>query len=176
MKFQSLYYLTNESIVYQQLYSSDIQIPFADINLIAESRPGFITSKAMDTLINNPQSSLQAVYHLAAIHEKYLPSNWDWEGLLYRKEQAHYEQTAGETAYLKSKGKTKRPTFDNDFDADNYELILIGWAKENELYKSDEEIQEQTEQKIQELIIARSKTEFIELTNEQINLIIGVIN
>lgn len=176
MIYQSLYYLTDDSIIYPKTYTPGIQIPLLDFHMMAESRPSLYTSKAIDTLIYNPQSSLQAVYHLAAIHEKYLPSDWDWEGLLYCKEQNHYEQTAGEQAYLITTGRFVRPEFYDDYGFDEYLGRIAEWAKDRGLYKSDQEILEQTKQKIQELIIERSKTDFIELTVKQIDLLFGNTN
>lgn len=174
MIYQSLYYLTDDSIVYPKTYTPGIQIPLLDFHMMAESRSGFYTSKAMNTLIDNPLSSLQAVYHLAAVHEKYLPSNWDWEVLLHFKEREHYEKTAGEQAYLITTGRFVRPEFYDDYGFDEYLGRIAEWAKERGQYKSDQEILDHTKRKIQELIIERSKSDFIELTDKQINLIHGL--
>ncbi len=174
MTFQSLYYLTDNTIVYQHLHRSGNVIPFSDFNMIAEYRPAFYTSKALDTLLQDSQSTRQATYHLAAIHQKYIPANWDWEHLLYFKEQQCYEKTAGEFAYMKAKGMTSPPVFYHDYDAIDYEIRIEKWAKERGVYRSREEILDQTSRNIQELIYDRSKTDFIRLTEDQIQIIKGV--
>ncbi len=176
MIFQSLYFLTDEAIVYQQLYKQGTVIQFADFNMIAEQRSGLFTSKALDTLLQDSQSSLQALYHLAAVHQKYIPTRWDWESLMYIKEQQQYEKIAGEIAYLKAKGRLTRPEFFNDYDAWDYEARIIKWAQEQGLYKTSEVLLDQTRRNIQTLIYDLSKTDFIQLTDEQINLIHGIVS
>lgn len=174
MKFQSLYYLTDDSIVYQQIDRPSIEVRFSDFLLVRERNEGMYLSKAMNTLLHNEESSLQASYHLAAIHEKFTSDIlWDWESTLVIKERDYYEEIAGERAYLKEKQIFRRPEFFDEYGFDEYLGRIRAWAKKRGLFKSEAEILEQTKRKIQELVIARSKTDFIELTERHIQLILS---
>lgn len=175
MIFQSLYHLEDDAIIYYKQRNGTILVPFLDFQLVIVNPNGKLSSKAMDNLIQNPQSSLSACYHQAAIHQKYLPGEWDWQTMLLFKERMEYEKVAGEKAYLKAKGRITRPEFFGEYDFDEYLLRINQWAKANGLYKRDEAILEQTKQKIQELVIDRSKTDFIELSQKQIELLHGYI-
>jgi hypothetical protein len=168
--FNTLYKLTDDSIVYQLPNKPGIKILFKDFLLVCETIPGLYRSGTMYTLLEHPQFHLHFAYHLAAILEKFDPDVWDWENLFYHKEWELYEKTAGEEAYLKAK-YTHRPEFFDDYAYEDYLLRIKNWAKEKGLYKSNDEIREQTKRKIQELVIARSKTDFIKLTEKHIKLI-----
>lgn len=95
--------------------------------------------------------------------------------MLRNLQQQQYEKTAGERAYLKSKGRLTRPEFYNDYDAWDYEVRIIKWAQEQGLYKTSEELLDQTRRNIQTLIYDRSKNDFIKLSAEQIDLMMGSI-
>lgn len=173
MIFQSLYHLEDDAIIYYKQHNGTISVPFLDFQLVIVNPNGKLSSKAMDNLIQNPQSSLSACYHQAAIHQKYLPGEWDWQTMLLFKERMEYEKVAGEKAYLKAKGRITRPEFFGEYDFDEYLERITKWAKENGLFRTEEEIQQMTRTKIDKLIIERSQTEFIQLTSEQISQICG---
>lgn len=173
MIYSSLYRLMDFAIEYQTLSGDGIIVPFQDFGLIRETAQGRLVSKAMDDFCMHQEARLHAKYHLAAIHEKYKPNEWDWDDLMTFQEKRHNDFVWGENGYFALKGITRWPEFHSDYDAWEYDRKLYEWAIENGIYKTDEEFRALTLQKIQTEIYEKSKTDFIHLTDEQVAQMFG---
>lgn len=152
MIYSSMYRTSATGIIYQGVNKPDNIVRFEDMKNYYEDGRGKCRSIVLEKLAQRPEATLQNQYHLAAIIEKFFPEGWNWIEHMYYQEKLHYEKVAGEKAYLMAKGQFRRPEFFDDWSVYEYDRRIDCWAQEQGLYRSQEELLDQTKKKVDELI------------------------
>jgi hypothetical protein len=167
MNYSSLYSLKENGIIY---FGHDLKehfVPFSQMGFGRETGSGLLLNMQIDRMFEKRILNLNAYYHMAAVIEKHLPGGWDWEQHMYMVEETVAIELS-EKAFLKAHGMTQWPKFYDDFSSDNFDTRFENWRESQEDFKSREQIKFNVPGKVQQLIYERSKTEFIQLNDYQV--------
>lgn len=172
MPYSSMYCLTDSEIIY---FTGNLQqhiIPLNQLSIGYVTGNGNFRSGQLE-MLSETDAPMHSLYHLSAVIEKYIPGDWDWVEQLKFIGLVDFREQYGPKAYLREKGLFVYPEFTDDYSAFEFEVRVDKWLEERGYPRAYKDYEKQLEQEIQTYVFEKSKTDFIQLTPEQIQLIQG---
>ena len=170
MTYSSMYRLTNQGIVYYTQTFKEHFIPFEELSIGYDTGDGLFRSGQLEMLEQNG-GTLHSRFHLAALIEKFFPGGWDWDRQLTVLPLIEFELQNGHKLFMREHGYFTYPDFGNDYDEWEFEARIQKWLEERGYPEAKEAYKVKLEEDIQSLVYDLSKTDFIQLSPEQIKLI-----
>lgn len=170
--FNTICYFSTKSINYYGI-KKETKIPFVqlDYGFPSRSNDQIYWSSAVHDLYTSGNCYLSQLYHLAAVVEKIYPGRWAWEEQFEYYENSFQADKTSTKAYMKAHNMHVRPEFYDDFFEWQFMAHVQKWFDEQGLSKTEDQIKEETAAQVKELILDRSKKDFIKLSEKLLQII-----